>query len=174
MKLTPREIFLLIFGLADGTCTVLMLSSHKMMIGNIGFREAFRIAIMTAGSSLLPLWVAEYAELRTDLVQMARQLNMVSAHALEKSDLGLQILRNSWFMASLSTASSFIGAAIPLTMSVLFPRLIYLSFFAANLTLMIVGLILGGWVKGVRWKWALGLMGIGDMLAVLGFEVGFS
>lgn len=55
-------------------------------------------------------------------------------------------------MASIATASSFMGAAAPLG----------------------VGLTLGQWVQGARWKWALGLMGIGDLLAALGYKVGLS
>ncbi len=67
-----------------------------------------------------------------------------------------------------------VGAAIPLSVAVLFPRLIYLPLLAANMTLMGVGLTLGLWVQGARWKWALGLMGIGDILALLGYKVGLS
>ena len=174
MKISRREIFPIVLGLADGTCTALVLASQKMMTGGIDVWQAFRIGIITSASGFLPLWVAEYAGLRNDLVRMAKQLNMASAHALQKSDLGLQTLRNSWFMASLATASSFGGAAIPLTLAVIFPRWIYLPLFAANLTLMGVGLVLGYWVQGARWNWALGLVGIGNVLAVLGYKVGFS
>ena len=108
------------------------------------------------------------------LVRMAKQLNMASAHAPQKSDLGLQTLRNSWFMASLATASSFGGAAIPLALAALFPRLIFLPLVAANFILMGVGLVLGYWVQGERWKCELGLMGIGNVPAVLGYKMGFS
>ncbi|MBN6742374.1 hypothetical protein JKG47_18010 [Acidithiobacillus sp. MC6.1] len=174
MKMSRREIFPIVLGLADGTCTALVLASQKMMTGGIDVWQGFRICIITSASGFLPLWVAEYAGLRSDLVRMAKQLNMVSAHALQKSDLGLQTLRSSWFMASLATASSFGGAAIPLTMAIFFPRLIFLPLVAANFTLMGVGLVLGYWVQGARWKWALGLMGIGNVLAVLGYKVGFS
>jgi hypothetical protein len=42
------------------------------------------------------------------------------------------------------------------------------------MTLMGVGLTLGLWVQGARWRWALGRMGIGDVLALLGYKVGLS
>ncbi len=90
-----------------------------------------------------------------------------------RGTMSLTIL-NGFFMASVATASSFVGAAIPLSVAVLFPRLIYLPLVAANMTLMGVGLTLGLWVQGARWKWALGLMGIGDILALLGYKVGLS
>ncbi|MHB1735429.1 MAG: hypothetical protein ACYCQM_02510 [Acidithiobacillus sp.] len=106
MKISRREIFPIVLGLADGTCTALVLASQKMMMGGIDVWQAFRIGIITSASGFLPLWVAEYAGLRSDLVRMAKQLNMASAHALQKSDLGLQTLRNSWFMASLATADA--------------------------------------------------------------------
>lgn len=132
MKITAREIFPIVLGLADGTCTALVLASQKMSSGGMDLWQAFRIGIITSATGFLPLWVAEYAGL------------------------------------------SFVGAAIPLSVAVLFPRLIYLPLVAANMTLMGVGLTLGLWVQGARWKWALGLMGIGDILALLGYKVGLS
>ena len=174
MKITAREIFPIVLGLADGTCTALVLASQKMSSGGIDLWQAFRIGIITSASGFLPLWVAEYAGLRNNLVHMAKQLNMASSRNLQKSKLGIQTLHNSWFMASVATASSFVGAAIPLSVAALFPRLVFLPLVAANLTLMGVGLTLGLWVQGARWKWALGLMGIGDVLALLGYKVGLS
>ncbi|PKY10925.1 hypothetical protein B1757_07080 [Acidithiobacillus marinus] len=174
MKISAREIFPIVLGLADGTCTALVLASQKMMSGGIDVWQAFRIGIITSASGFLPLWVAEYAGLRNDLVHMAKQLNMRSARNLQKSQLGLQTLRDSWYMASIATASSFMGAAVPLSVAVLFPRWIFLPLATANIVLLGVGLTLGQWVQGARWKWALGLMGIGDLLAALGYKVGLS
>ncbi len=49
MKISRREIFPIVLGLADGTCTALVLASQKMMMGGIDVWQAFRIGIICIG-----------------------------------------------------------------------------------------------------------------------------
>ena len=174
MRIGPEQLFPIVLGVADGTCTSLVLASQKMLAGTFDLWQALRIGILSSAAGFLPLWVAEYASLRNELARMARQLNQPSVRPLLRSDLGLSALHSAWFTAGLATLSSFLGACLPLGAAVLYPRQIYLPLLMANLVLMLMGIGLGRWVEGRRWVWALGLMAIGNALALLGLKVGIS
>lgn len=170
MRQLRALVFPVVLGLSDGICTALVLATQKMLhSGGLGWDESLRIALATCASGSLPLFAAQYAELRAGLSRAAHQLNMSSPQRLVAGTLGQGVLREAWEMAALATLSSFVGASIPLAVAVLFHVWHWLPLLAANIALAALGVTLGVLVRGSLLRWGVALMVVGNVLAGVGY-----
>lgn len=163
-------LFATVMGLTDGISTALVLASGKLLSGHgLGLGEALRIALATGAAGALPLFIAEYARLRGELVHASRELNMESPHSLISGALGRSVMREASQAAVVAAISSLVGALVPLGCGVLFPKPVWLPLLAADIGLALLGMWLGRTMYGHPAIWALILLTIGDGLALLGF-----
>jgi predicted membrane protein (TIGR00267 family) len=172
-RLRRDHLLPLVLGLSDGVLTALTLAAGSLVdsLRHMTFGLALRIAISALASSAFVFLVARYSQLRGELVNAERQLNLTSHGRLAASSLGQAIRREAIVAAILSSLASFMGALIPLVVAVLFPAN---SWVAIAVALMVLGLLGVGLAKTVfgnplYWSGALVLGGI--VLSVLGVRL---
>jgi predicted membrane protein (TIGR00267 family) len=113
----------LVAGFCDGILTALTLASGKILDSNSSVTAglALRVAAAAGISGAFTFFVAHYAELRGELFEAEKQLNLTTHGRLAKSRLGRAVLFESMIGASVASICSFWGALIPLTVTVLTP-----------------------------------------------------
>jgi len=163
----------LVAGLCDGILTALTLAAGKMTGSEPPpeFTLALRVAVAGASSSVFMLFVAHYAQLRGELTEAERQLNMVTRGQLAASRLGNKILLESGAAAVIGGIAGFGGALLPLLIGVLVPIAPWVSIAAALVVLAGLGVLLAVAVHGRPLLWALMLAGAGGFLAWLGVQL---
>jgi hypothetical protein len=92
--LGPKHRLDLVAGLCDGVLTALTLASGKLLNTNepIDYSLALRVAAAAALTGGFILFAAHYAELRGELVEAERQLNLRSHGRFASTRLGRVVL----------------------------------------------------------------------------------
>lgn len=130
-----------------------------------------KLAAVTACTTSFVFFVAHYAQLRSELVHAARELNLLSHGHLATTQLGRQIFREALVNAAVASVCGIVGSTIPLAMSFIAPAL---PFVGIALTIALLG-ALGCWlaisVFGSPLLWASGLMLGGLVVTMIGLEL---
>lgn len=131
----------------------------------------FRIGIAGAASGAFVFFVARYTQLRGELIESERQLNLTEHGRLVSSHLGKAVLVESIIRAFVASFFSFLGAILPLGISALVP---IAPWFSIGITLSILGALgvfLALTVKGKPIIWATGLVLAGVALTIIGINL---
>lgn len=162
-----------IAGFCDGILTALTLAAGKiaesdslslLMLG-------FRVGIAGAASGVFVFFVAHYSQLRGELIESERQLNLTEHGRLVSSHLGRAVLIESIVKACVASFFSFLGAILPLGISALVP---IAPWFTIGITLTILGalgIFLAFTVHGKPFTWAAGLVLAGLVLTIIGMNL---
>lgn len=144
----------IVLGLVDGITNALGLAAHSILHGSAaGLGLALRIAFFALATAVFAVFVARYVELRTDLIQAGKQLNLLERGSLATTHLGRSARLDALSDAAQASLASFSGALLPLALAVAFPALGWLPLALALLMLTFLGAVIGrrltcGWAGG--------------------------
>jgi len=163
----------LVAGLADGILTALTLGAGHMFLSGsqISVALAFRVAFASAISGAFVFLVAHYADLRGELVEAERQLNLTSHGRLAASRLGRAAFRDATNKAMVASTCMFAGALLPMLVGALIARPRWLPVAVSLAALSLLGFFLARTVWGRPWRWVLTLVLAGIVLTCLGAEL---
>ncbi len=169
----PLFRFNLVAGLCDGILTALTLGAGRLfdVAAPMNFDLALRVATAGGVSGLFIFVVAHYAELRNQLIEAERQLNMTTRGQLATTRLGRAILQEALLGGSISGTCSFLGAVYPLSVGALFPRRAWVAIAAALVALGALGVCLARSVHGNIVGWSLTLVLGGAFLTFVGVQL---
>jgi VIT1/CCC1 family predicted Fe2+/Mn2+ transporter len=172
-RLLSEHRFDFVVGLCDGILTALTLTAGKMIASPspVGIGLALRVATAGASSGAFIYFVAHYAQLRGELVEAERQLNLTSHGRLASSRLGHAVLFQSAAGAIIASAAGFGGALLPLLVGTVAPGVPWLAIVVAMAVLAVFGAILAVTVHGRPLRWALGLVLAGGILTYVGMRL---
>lgn len=172
-RLLARNRLDVVAGLCDGILTALTLAAGRMVgaESTLAAGLALRVAVAGASSSGFMLFVAHYSQLRSELSEAERQLNLTSHGQLAASRLGRAVLLESGAAAVVGGIAGFCGALLPLLVGVLVPSIPWLAIAAALVVLGVLGAALAIAAHGRPVVWALVLAAAGAVLAYLGMHL---
>jgi len=167
--LLRRLQFSVVLGITDGILTALTLAAGRLLNAGdpLTLSLALRISAVSLLTGLFMFFTAEYARLRGELVQAAKQLSLSARGQLATTQLGKAVLRESALAAGISALSSFLGSLLPLGLGAVSTRA-ELSFALTLLALAALGMILGHTLYASPLLWATGLLLMGGILALAG------
>jgi predicted membrane protein (TIGR00267 family) len=135
------------------------------------FNLALRVAVATLVSGGFVFFVAKYAELRGQLLQAEKELNLASSGKLATTALGRKVLLTAINDAIISGSSAFIGAFLPLLIAAIDPYLPWLTLSVSIAILAIFGFILGKTVGRYPIIWSFALIVGGGLIVAIGIEL---
>jgi hypothetical protein len=163
------SVLSIVLGLVDGITNALGLAAHSILHGGAGgLGLALRIAFFALATAVFAVFVARYVELRTDLIQAGKQLNLLERGALATTRLGRAARLDALADAAQASLASFSGALLPLGLAVAFPVLGWLPLALALLMLTFLGAVIGRRLSGNPVIWAVALAVAGGVLVVVG------
>lgn len=165
-----KNLFPLVVGPVDGILTALTLAAGHLLSQKqpIDLSLSFRIAAAASLSGGFVFFVAEYARLRSELVDAGRHLNLNSAGKLATSALGRDVLRESIRGTAVASIGSFAGAMLPLAVGTAFGAISWLTIAVALIVLGLFGIIVGRLTHGDPVYWAAALVITGVVLSGIG------
>jgi len=169
-----KQLFALVLGLIDGILTVLTLATGKVLgEDGTGFSLglAFRGAFVTSLSGSLVYFISEYSKQRNLLINAEKELNLTSHGKLAVSNLGKQILKETFVSVIVTGGFSFLGAFIPISGAVFFPTHAWLSIGIALLILALLGFGVARLVFGNSLIWIIALIIAGIIVSFIGYEL---
>lgn len=157
-----KHLFALIIGFADGILTALTLTAGSVIRsgGQIDGTLALRVPVAASLSGAFVFFVAEYGRLRGELIDAERQLNLTTHGRFAALQLGRAVLRETMEGAAISCLCSFLGALLPLIVSILLPGSSWLAIAIAALGGLGVGVAQAVYGNPIRWAGALITAGI--------------
>ncbi|HEX5154015.1 MAG TPA: hypothetical protein VFW07_21360 [Parafilimonas sp.] len=169
-----KQLFALVLGLIDGILTVLTLATGKVLTTNgesFSLSLALRVAFVTAISGSFVYFISEYSRQRNLLIHAEKELNLASHGKLAVSNLGKQILKQTWMSVIVSGSFSFLGAFIPISGAVFFPGQSWLSIVIALLILALLGFSVAKLVYGNTFLWMITLVCAGIAVSFIGYKL---
>jgi hypothetical protein len=162
-----------VLGFVDGILNALALAGGSILHeqGDIGAGLTLRVAAFSLTTAAFVLFVAQYAEFRTELVRQARQLNLLSHGRLAETRLGRAVLLEALGAAAVASVASFVGALLPLAVAAGLPAHSWLGALVAVALLATLGIVLARTIHGSSLSWALALAGGGIALTAIGVEL---
>jgi hypothetical protein len=129
------------------------------------------VAAITACTTSFVFFVAHYAQLRSELIRSARELNLLSHGKLATTRLGTQILHEAIWGAVIASVCSVIGSTLPLAISLAVPQVPMVGLAFAISSLGLLGWLLARKVFGSPVWWAGGLMLGGIAVTTIGVRL---
>jgi len=166
----PRTRLDVAAGTVDGILNAVILASGRLLKLNDGTSISFalRVGIASSLTTLFVFFVAHYAELRSDLVRVERELNLTSHGHLASSRLGARAIRESLSQAVLAAVCGFVGAAFPLVLTAVLPGPRWLGLCITIGLLGLLGMMLARSFYGSMLTWAIVIMLGGALLVAAG------
>lgn len=173
MNLSPKlrgpYSFAIVVGLTDGILNALTLAAGHFVTGSRpSLMLALHIALGSALCGVFIFFTAEYARLRSELLEFERQLNLTSKGRLATTSLGKQVRKEAMFSGAVSSAANFAGALIPLMLGATVHGAAVFAIVPAIIALGMLGAILAWSIRGSVWRWTLVLMSSGVLFSALG------
>jgi predicted membrane protein (TIGR00267 family) len=167
-----KQIFALLLGIIDGILTALTLAAGRIISEEmISLTLALRIAFATSLTSSFVFFIAEYTQLRQELITVEKQLNITSRGKLATTNLGKKVFKDSMISTSVTIIFGFIGALIPLLADALFPKAAWVAIIISLAALGILGIRIASSIYANKLAWALSLMTCGIILSIVGIEL---
>jgi predicted membrane protein (TIGR00267 family) len=162
-----------IAGFCDGILTALTLAAGKITAAESSTTLilGFKVGIAGAASGAFVFFVAHYTQMRGELLEAERQLNLTSHGRFASSILGKAIFIESLIKASIASAFSFLGAVLPLSINAFLPMTQWFTIVITLLILGVLGIFLALSVRGKPLIWAAGLILAGVILTIIGMEI---
>jgi predicted membrane protein (TIGR00267 family) len=165
-------LFAAVLGVSDGILNALTLASATVLHGvGLDLDLGGRVGIVAGASAVFTVFVAEYAQSRTELVRAERQLMFTRSGRLAATSLGRAVLREALAGSVAAGASSFAGAALPLVIGALLPRASWIALVVSVAALGGLGVLLSASVGGRRTVWAVVLVIAGIAVTIIGVRV---
>lgn len=169
-----KNLFALVLGLIDGILSVLTLATGKVldkMGEGFSLNLALRVAFVTAISGCFVYFISEYSKQRNSLIKAEKELNLARHGKFVTSNLGKQILKETFIGVLVSGSFSFFGAFIPISGAVFFPKYSWLSIIIALLILAALGFSVARLVYGNSVRWVLALVVTGIAVSFIGYKL---
>jgi hypothetical protein len=162
----------IVAGLIDGILNALTLTAAKLMIqGGLTLSLVWKVAAVTACTTSFVFFVAHYAQLRSELVRAARELNLSPHGHLATTQLGKQIFYEAFWDAVVASVCGVIGSVIPLTINLALPQMPVVGIAVTIALLGALGWLLGLSVFGSPTLWASGLILGGIAVTAVGVKL---
>jgi len=169
---SPRSRLDVVAGVMDGILNALILAAGLLLKGNsIDIGLISRVSAASAVTTLFVFFVAHYAELRTELARVERQLSLTPRGRLGASRLGRQSFEQALAGAALAAVCGFIGAALPLLISMVVPRPTYTGPCITIVLLGVLGGTLARSIHGSMLTWSIAVMAGGGLFILFGLEL---
>jgi predicted membrane protein (TIGR00267 family) len=173
LRLRRERLLPPILGLVDGILNTLTLASASILHHGerVSIGLTLRVGAFALATAAFVLFVAQYAESRTELVREARQLNLLKHGRLAETRLGHAVLVDAFADATVASIASFLGAVLPLLAAFEFPAHSWLAVVVALLLLVALGFVVARIIHAspLRWVAALALGGI--VLTAVGLQL---
>lgn len=130
-----------------------------------------RISIGVFASGVFMYFVAHYAELRSELVQAERQLNLTAHGKLATTHLGRRVMFEAMWTCAIASISALIGAFVPLLVAFILPQYRWVAILVALVMLGLLGIGLAKAVYGSTLRWSILLITSGFVLWYLGTKL---
>lgn len=167
-----KYIFPLIFGLTDGIVTSLMIATAILITPQNGSTLLFlRIATGSASVGAISFFTADYATVKHNYIRISRQINPGQSRTSIGGKLWRSMVSESVLRTLTSTGSGFIGALIPLSLSMIFGRDYFLTLLSSIIILSILGIFLARIQKGNYVFWTCVMAAIGIIMILIGKSV---
>ncbi len=162
-----------VLGLSDGILTALTLSGGTLVKADQSLTSALasRIAFASLVSGAFLFFVSTYSRLRGELIHAETQLNLSSHGRFAASQLGRAVLQEAIGTTVVSSASSFLGALIPLLTGAWLQQFRWAAILAALVSLSILALVLAHSVHGRYWLWCVALVSGGILVLLIGIKL---
>jgi len=168
-----RQLFAWMLGLIDGILTVLTLATgHVLRLDDpVTLSLAIKVAFATSLSGACIYFFSEYSNLRHRLIHAEKELNLSLHGHLATTQLGKQVLRETFIGVLISSLFNFLGAMLPLGTAVIFPNMQWLAIAVAFLLLFLLGISIARLVYGTPIKWILALVLAGAVVSYVGYKL---
>lgn len=168
-----EQVLPLVLGLTDGIMNALVLASSAIVHpqDQLSLMLGVRVGGAALVTAVFTMFVATYADLRNQLAQSSRQLNVDSRGHLARTRLGRAVIREAVAATGIAGAASFTGAIFPLAAGALLPGPSWIALAIAIAALALMGIRIGRVVGGSGIKWAVGLAFGGVAVAVIGLQL---
>lgn len=168
----PHNRLDMVAGIIDGILTALTLAAAKLLEGGgLSLALVAKVGAVGACTTIFVFFVAHYAELRTELVRSERELNLMAHGKLATTRLGRQVLYESLWGAVLAATCCFLGAVMPLLLSLMFPAMPLIGLALTILLLGLLGALLARSTFGSPILWAIAMMAGGIALTFIGVKL---
>lgn len=172
LRRSGRFVFAMALGVSDGILNALTLAAASVLHGvGLNLRLSARVGVVALVTAIVTLFIAEYTQNRLELLRAERQLMFTQSGRLAATSLGRAVFRDSIAAALVAGASSFAGAALPLFIGTLLPRLSWIALVASAAALAFLGVVLGSHVGGRRILWATALGAAGVIVTIIGMQL---
>jgi VIT1/CCC1 family predicted Fe2+/Mn2+ transporter len=162
----------IVAGLVDGILNALTLAAAKLVTqGSLTLSLVGKVAAVTGCTTSFVFFVAHYAELRSELVRAARDLNLASRGQLATTRLGKQIFYEALWDAVVASVCGVIGSVIPLAISLAIPQVPVVGIALTIAILGVLGWLLGLSVFGSAALWSGGLILGGIVVTAIGVQL---
>jgi len=162
----------LALGVSDGILNALTLASASVVEGS-GLRISViaRVAVAALVTAVFTVFVAEYAQYRSDLARAEHELNFTRSGRLAATSLGRAVFLDALLAAVIAGSASFVGAFAPLLIGGIFVRFPWVSIVVSVLALGALGAVLANVVHGSRAIWASALAIAGIAVTFIGIQL---
>lgn len=160
-------------GASDGILNALILASGSLVHSSTAmtFALAARVSAAALLSAVFTYFVAEYADLRSQLRRAERQLNITTSGHLATGHLGRQVLRDAARSTAAVGVCSVAGALAPLLLAAAIPTVPWVSLGVAIGALGALGTVLAHAIGGNAVRWTTLMMIAGAILAAIGAQL---
>lgn len=162
-----------VLGFVDGILNALTLAAASILHQGraIGAGFTVRVGLFALATAGFVLFVARYADARTELVRQARQLNLASHGHLASTRLGRAVLREALGDATIASIASFLGAVVPLAVASALPQHSWVALLVAIALLAALGSVVAVVIHGRRVYWSIALGSGGLLLTLVGLAL---
>lgn len=162
----------LALGVSDGILNALILAGATVLRGSgLTWSLALRVGAVAFVTILFTVFVAEYAQYRSELARAERQLNFTASGRMATTNLGRIVLRDAAVGALVASAASLVGAVFPLMVGAVLPRASWLALVISLAALGGLGIVLASVVGGRRFLWAGSMIVAGTGVLVIGVQL---
>lgn len=156
-------------GIADGIFNALTLASATVLHGDgLDASLALRVGVVAFVSALFTVFVAEYAQLRSELARAERELSLTASGRLAAGYLGRQVAKEAFGSAAVASFASFVGAVSPLLIGSALHGHSWSALPVALAALAVLGAALATVVSGHRVTWVVALVLAGAIVSAVG------
>jgi predicted membrane protein (TIGR00267 family) len=160
-------------GLVDGILNALTLAAGHLVKsgGGATLDLALRVGAATGLTTVFVFFVAHYAELRAELVQAEKELNLTYHGHLAASRLGRRAIQEAVTGALVAAGCGLVGSLVPLMLCALLPGNGIAGLSVTIGLLGMLGAVLARSFHGSSLFWASAVMVGGAILTYVGIKI---
>lgn len=168
-----RRLFLpFVLGFSDGILNALILAAGRIVDGRrADLGVGLRVAVASLVTAVFTVYVAHYADLRSQLARASHQLSLASRGHLATTRLGRRSLREAVDAGIVAGATSFAGAFVPLLAGAVLPGPSWLPLVISLALQALLGAGIGVAVAGSPLLWSCALLVGGACVALVGLRL---